>query len=88
MAYLSDLASRFDLSILLTGQVHSEPSRGSWIIAPVATRTLRHWSYLILKLRPTPRHDVRESLLEKIDGRDVRGARALFRIGERGLEDV
>jgi RecA/RadA recombinase len=88
LAYLSDLATRFKLTILLTGQVHSQPSRASWIIAPVATRTLRHWSYLILRLRPTPRHDVRECLLEKIDGRDVRGARALFRIGETGLEDV
>ena len=88
LAYLSDLASRFDLTVLLTGQVHSEPRGGSWLIAPVATRTLRHWSYLILRLRSTPRRDVRECLLEKIDGRDVRGARALFRIGESGLEDV
>jgi len=88
LAYLSDLASRFELTILLTGQVHSRPSGGSWLIAPVATRTLRHWSYLILRLRPTPRRDVRECLLEKIDGRDVRSSRALFRIGETGLEDV
>src|SRR5712664_828892 len=88
LAYLSDLVSRFELTILLTGQVHSQPSRGSWIIAPVATRTLRHWSHLILRLRPTPRRDVREGLLEKIDGREARGARALFRIGETGLEDV
>ena len=88
LAYLSDLVSRFELTILLTGQVHSQPSRGSWLIAPVATRTLRHWSYLILRLRPTPRHDVRECLLEKMDGREARGQRALFRIGESGLEDV
>src|SRR2546425_1160612 len=60
----------------------------SWLIAPVATRTLRHWSYLILRWRPTPRHDVRECLLEKIDGREAKGPRALFRIGESGLEDV
>src|SRR5216683_4784891 len=88
LAYLSDLASRFELTILLTGQVHSQPSHGSWLIAPVAKRTLRHWSYLILRLRPTPRHDVRECLLEKIDGREAKGPRALFRIGETGLEDV
>jgi DNA repair protein RadB len=88
LAYLSDLASRFELTILLTGQVHSQPSGGSWLIAPVATRTLRHWSYLILRLRSTARRDVRECLLEKIDGRETRGPRALFRIGETGLEDV
>jgi RecA/RadA recombinase len=88
LAYLSDLASRLDLTILLTGQVHSQPGRGSWLIAPVATRTLRHWSHLILRLRPTPRQEVREALLEKLDGRETRGPRALFRIGESGLEDV
>ncbi|HEV2120337.1 MAG TPA: ATPase domain-containing protein [Candidatus Bathyarchaeia archaeon] len=88
LAYLSDLALRFELTILLTGQVHGQPSRGNWLIAPVATRTLRHWSHLILRLRPTPRRDTREGLLEKIDGREVRGPRTLFRIGESGLEDV
>src|SRR5947199_4461482 len=88
LAYLSDLASRFELSILLTGQVHSKPSRGSWLIAPVATRSLRHWSSTILRLRQTPRRDVRECLLEKIDGRESGGLRTLFRIGEAGLEDV
>ena len=88
LAYLSDLASRFDLTILLTGQVHSQPSRGTWLIAPVATRSLRHWSSTILRLRQTPRRDVREGLLEKIDGREASGPRALFRIGEAGIEDV
>jgi RecA/RadA recombinase len=88
LAYLSDLGSRSELTVLLTGQVHSQPSGGNWLIAPVATRTLRHWSHLILRLRPTPRRDVRECLLEKLDGRDIRGARVLFRIGEAGLEDV
>jgi len=88
LAYLSDLASRFELTILLTGQVHSQPSRGSWLIAPVATRSLRHWSSTILRLRQTPRRDVRECLLEKIDGREASGPRALFMIGEAGIEDV
>src|SRR5207249_54869 len=32
LAYLSDLASRFELTILLPGQVHSQPSRGSCIV--------------------------------------------------------
>ncbi len=88
LAYLSELTSRFKLTILLTGQVHGQPGSGGWIIAPVATRTLRHWSSLILRLRLTPRQDVREALLEKIDGREVRGARTAFRIGEHGLEDL
>jgi len=88
LAYFSDLVSRFELTVLLTGQVHSTPSGGSWLIAPVATRTLRHWSHLILRLRLTPKVDVREGILEKIDGREARGPRALFRIGGTGLADV
>ena len=88
LAYLSDLSSRFELTILLTGQVHSQPSRGTWLIAPVATRSLRHWSSTILRLRQTPRRDVREGLLEKIDGREASGPRTLFRIGQAGIEDV
>ena len=88
MAYLSDLSSRLDLTVLLTGQVHSQPRMGSWVITPVAMRTLRHWSSMILRIRPTARQDVKECLLEKLDERDLRGPRALIRIGENGLEDA
>ena len=88
LAFLSDLSSRLGLTVLLTGQVHSQPGFGTWVIAPVAMRTLRHWSFLILRLRPTPRRDVRECLLEKIDGRELKGPRAVFRIGENGLSDA
>ena len=88
LAFISDLSTRSGLSVLLTGQVHSQPVFGEWLIAPVAMRTLRHWSFLILRLKPTPRQDVRECLLEKIDGREAKGPRAIFRIGETGLSDV
>lgn len=88
LAYLSDLSSRLGLTILLTGQVHSQPGFGTWVIAPVAMRTLRHWSFMIMRLRLTPRRDVRECLLEKIDGREVKGPRTIFRIRENGLSDA
>jgi DNA repair protein RadB len=88
LAYLNDLAPRFPLWILLTGQVHSSPVGGDWIVEPVATRTLRHWSSLIIRLQQTPRTDVRECILEKRDGIDVSRSRVLFRIGEDGIEDV
>ncbi len=88
LAYLSDLASRFPLWILLTGQVHSSPVGREWLVEPVATRTLRHWSGLIMRLRQTPRPEVRECNLEKRDGIHVSGSRVLFRIGEGGIEDV
>jgi RecA/RadA recombinase len=86
LAYLNDLAVRFELRILITGQVHSSPSGRQWMIEPVATRSLLHWSYLVLRLRHTARSDVRECIVEKIKGREVGGPRALFRIGDEGIE--
>lgn len=88
LAYLADLSKRFELGTLLTGEVHSQPGPGDWSVEPVATRTMRHWSRLIIRLRPTPRQDVKECVLEKIEGREVTGPRCLFRITETGVEDA
>ncbi len=88
LAYLTDLARRFQLGTILTGEVHSQPGPVEWLVGPVATRTLEHWSRTVLRLRHTPRRDVRECVLEKMDGREVPGPRTLFRITESGIEDV
>lgn len=88
LAHLNSLAARYTLWVLLTGQVHSTPSGGEWLVEPVATRTLRHWSDLVLSLRQTPKTDVRDCVLEKKNGVEVSGTHSLFRIGEDGIEDV
>jgi DNA repair protein RadB len=88
LAHLNSLATRFTLWVLLTGQVHSSPSGREWLVEPVATRTLKHWSDLILRMRQTPRTNVRDCILEKKNGIEVSGAHCLFRIGEDGIEDV
>ncbi len=88
LAYLSDLSKRFPLVTILTGEVHSQPGPGVWTVEPVATRSLEHWSSTIAQLRHTARADVRELVLEKLDGRTVQSPRALFRITNDGLEDV
>jgi DNA repair protein RadB len=88
LAHLNSLAARFTLWILLTGQVHSAPSGGEWLVEPVATRTLKHWSDLILRLRQTPKTDVRDCILEKKNGVEVSDSHSLFRIGEDGIEDI
>jgi DNA repair protein RadB len=88
LAHLNSLAARFTLWVLLTGQVHSTPSGREWLVEPVATRTLKHWSDLVLRLRQTPKTDVRDCILEKKNGIEVSGAHSLFRIGEDGIEDV
>ena len=88
LAYLTDLARRFELGMILTGEVHSHPGPGEWSVGPVASRTLEHWSRTMLRLALTPRREVRECTLEKIDGRDSGNSRVLFRITGSGIEDV
>lgn len=88
LAYLAGLVQRFPLGLILTGEVHSNPGLGEWVVEPVATRSLRHWSRLILRLRTTARPNVRECVLEKVDGREALGPRAFFRISEVGIEDA
>jgi DNA repair protein RadB len=88
LAHLNSLAARFTLWVLLTGQVHSAPSGGEWLVEPVATRTLKHWSDLVLRLRQTPKSNVRDCILEKKNGVELPGAHSLFRISEDGIEDI
>ncbi len=89
LAYLAELAVRYPLTVLLTGQVHSHPEAGLWTTEPVADRTLMHWARLVLRLRQTRERDVREAKLEKLQGRDLEdGARVLFQIEEHGIRDV
>jgi len=88
LANLNSLAARFELWVLLTGQVHSAPSRGDWIVEPVATRTLKHWSDMVVRLRQTPRTGVRDCAIEKSIGTDMAGGHCLFRITEDGVEDA
>jgi DNA repair protein RadB len=88
LAQLGALASRFAAWVLLTGQVHSSPSGRQWIVEPVATRTLRHWSDLILRLSQTPRSNVRDCFLEKRNGLDAAGSHCPFKITDEGVEDA
>ena len=88
IAQVHALASRFALWVLLTGQVHSSPSGPEWLVEPVATRTLRHWSDMILRLNQTPRQGVRDCFLEKKNGVEVSGNHCPFKITESGIEDV
>lgn len=88
LAQLDALASRFAAWILLTGQVHSSPTGGEWLVEPVATRTLRHWSDLILRLTQTPRPNVRDCFLEKKNGLDVPGNHCPFKITDEGIEEA
>ena len=88
LAQLDALSSKFSTWVLLTGQVHSSPSGHEWLVEPVAERTLRHWSDLILRLNPTPKSSVKDCFLEKRNGLEVSGSHCLFKITESGIEDA
>jgi RecA/RadA recombinase len=88
IAQLHALASRFPTWVLLTGQVHSSPAGREWLVEPVAERTLRHWSDLILRLNETPRSSVRDCFLEKRSGLEVSGNHCSFKITDSGIEDA
>lgn len=88
VARLHALCARFALWVVLTGQVHSSPSGTDWLVEPVATRTLRHWADLILRLSQTPRPGVRDCILEKKNGKESSRGHSLFRITESGVEDA
>jgi len=88
LAQLDALSSRFAVWILLTGQVHSSPTGGEWLVEPVATRTLRHWSDLILRLTQTPRPNVRDCFLEKKNRLDVSGSHCPFKITDEGIDEA
>jgi RecA/RadA recombinase len=88
IAQLHALSNRSALWVLLTGQVHSSRAGGEWIIEPVAERTLRHWSDLVLRLNQTPRQSVRDCFLEKRNGPEATGSHSLFKITDRGVEDI
>jgi RecA/RadA recombinase len=88
LAQLDAISSKFPAWVLLTGQVHSSPSGHEWLVEPVAERTLRHWSDLILRLNQTPRSDVRDCFLEKRNGLEASGSHCLFKITESGIEDA
>jgi len=88
LAQLDALTAHFALWVLMTGQVHSSPSGREWLVEPVATRALTHWSALILRLVQTPRSGVRDCFVEKRNGVEVSGDHCPFKVTERGIEDA
>jgi len=85
LAYLADLAMNHGLSVLITGQVHARPAQEEVRTEPVARRTVFYWPKVIMNLRPTPRRDVKDVVVEKsFEAEDV--GSCLVRITERGVE--
>jgi DNA repair protein RadB len=88
VAYLEELSKSRKIACILTSQVHSRLTPPIGDIEPVARRTLFHFSQTIVKVRNTPKPNVREFVLERYGGLDVARSSCLIRLGESGLMDV
>lgn len=88
VAYLGELSASRRIACMLTSQVHARLSTPAGEIEPVARRALFHFPQTILRLRNTPKTNVKEFVLERIGGSDVARTSCLIALGETGLSDV
>lgn len=87
LAYLVELASKYDLVVLITSQVRSRVDNIGFRIEPVARRTLFHWPKTILNLRSTAEHKIKEARLNTFQSQDVTKNRCYLKMMEEGLTD-
>ena len=88
LAYLSELSASAGIASIITSQVHARLSSPVGDVEPVARRAIFHFPQAIIRIRNTPKPNVREFRLERVGGSDVRGSSCLVALGESGLEDV
>lgn len=88
VAYLDEFSSSHKTACLVTSQVHARLSSPVEDIEPVARRTLFHFPQTILRIRNTPRSNVKEFVLEKSRGADVTRTSCVVVLGEDGLSDL
>ncbi len=89
IAALTRLAKDFKLVVMMTSQVHGVPTERGYEVLPVATRVLKFWSDIVLRLEAAGRVQVRRAVLEKHPHRRGR-LLCHFRLsqdGMRGVED-
>jgi DNA repair protein RadA len=87
VAYLSELSAAYKIFSLVTSQVHARLSPPVGDVEPVARRALFHFARVIIRLRNTPKQNVKEFSLERFDGSDARRS-CLVALKEKGLEDA
>jgi len=85
LAYLKEASEAQGLGVLLLSQVHSTLQPDQPPITPVASRLLRYWSDIILRLDLTTQPGVRTASLEK-PRHGTMGCR--FRLTSSGLIDM
>jgi DNA repair protein RadB len=88
LAYLSEVALRRRLVVLLTSQVHTRMDFPFGRIEPVARRTLAHWPRTIIRLRNTSEGSKKEIIIERRRGRQTKSLRCLAKLSDRGFEPI
>jgi len=87
LAYLVELASRHDLTTLVTGQVRSTVDGLGWKIEPVARRTIFHWPRIVVRLRSTVKQKIKEAKIERFLSNDAAEKRCYLEMTDKGLVD-
>ncbi len=88
LAYLGELSSSAKIACIITSQVHARLTPPIGDVEPVARRALFHFPRSIIRIKNTPKASVKDFLIERIGGSDVRGRSCLVALREGGLEDV
>ena len=88
LAYLTEVAARHKLVVLLTSQVHARLDFPFGRIEPVARRTLAHWPRTIIRIKNTSEQSKKEFILERQKGRPTGSLKCLAYITAHGFEAV
>jgi DNA repair protein RadB len=88
LAYLSEVAVRRKLVVLLTSQVHARLDFPFGRIEPVARRTLAHWPRTIIRLKNTSEQSRKEIAVERRKKSHVGSLKCSVKLSGRGFEPI
>jgi DNA repair protein RadB len=86
LACLAQIAKTRKKAVLITSQVRSILSEAKVNVEPVATRVLKFWSDVVIRLKPTGRTNIIDAILEK-HPKHKRLTSRYFVIEETGIHD-
>ena len=87
-AMLAQVAHEYDVAVVMTSQVRARPTAEEDAVEPVASRILRFWAEVVLRLRLTGRPGLRMAVLEKGPDPGLVGSMRLFKLTDEGIVDA
>lgn len=85
IAYLKDIAFKWEVPLIVTSQIHEVPIGEETIKEPVAARISKYWADVILKLQNWIEKGIKIMLIEK-GGKEYE-KKIFFRITDIGVEE-